>query len=251
MILIGNWKMAPGNTLKAVSLAKKIKNIANINKKNLFVIVCPPFVYLNSISKQVKNLNIGAQTVAPLDSIAQTGLVGVEMLKSFGTKYCIVGHSELRARGEDNESTKKQVTLLLSKNIKPILCVGEKERDNHGWYLSSVKEQIETALSGVQKNALKNIIVAYEPVWAIGNNAERVATPSECQEMVIFIKKIISDMYGEKVSNTIPILYGGSVDEKNAINFVTSGNADGLLVGRVSLDPKRFGEIAKSIAIKK
>ena len=92
MILIGNWKMAPENALKAVSLAKKIKNIANTNKKNLSIVVCPPFVFLNSISKQVKNLNIGAQTVASLDSIAQTGLIGVEMLKSFGVKYCIVGH---------------------------------------------------------------------------------------------------------------------------------------------------------------
>jgi triosephosphate isomerase len=250
MILIGNWKMSPDSLLNATSLAKKTNNIAKSYKKILTLVICPPFIHIPQISKQVK-INIGGQTTSSETSIAQTGLISATMLKSYGAKYCIVGHSESRARGESNESTKKQIANLLEKNIKPILCVGEKDRDSHGWYLSSVKEQIEVALSGVVKNSLKNIIIAYEPVWAIGSNAIREATPTECEEMIIFIRKILSDMYGEKISNSVSVLYGGSVDEKNAINFVTSGKADGLLVGRVSLDPKRFGDIAKSIAIKK
>lgn len=248
MILIGNWKMAPDTSVQAINLAKKIDKISKKYKKNLKVLLAVPFIHTGVVAKSLKSSILTGQSISSSKVVASTGSISASMARSYGIKYCIVGHSESRARGEDDKSINNQIKNLLEKGIKPVLCVGEKERDTHGWYLSSVKEQIENALSGVQKNSLKLVTIAYEPVWAIGSNSIRVATPSECQEMIIFIKKVLSDIYGDKLSNTVPILYGGSVDEKNASDFIDLGRADGLLVGRVSLDADKFGEIAKSIS---
>ena len=240
--------MAPEKSIQAVDLAKKINAIAKTYKKQLSVIVCPPYLHIPMLTKQVKTIVLGAQGVAPDSEIAQTGLVSTGMLKNYGVTYCIVGHSEARNRGEDNESVGNQVARLLEKKIKPILCVGEKERDTHGWYLSVVKEQIESAIADIGKSALKNIIIAYEPVWAIGTSALRVATPDECHEMIIYIRKVIADLYGDKSAGLVSVIYGGSVNETNAKNFITEGHAQGFLVGRVSLDSKRFSKLAENIA---
>ena len=247
-LLVANWKMAPETAIQAVTLTKKTHAIARATKKNITTVICPPFIHLQIVSKNARNLFVGAQGVAPVPTIATTGMVSAGMLKGAGVTYCIVGHSESRARGETNDLVKEQLDRLLEKKIIPILCVGEHDRDPHGWYLSTIKDQIESALLNIPKATLKRIVIAYEPVWAIGEHATREATPVECNEMVIFIKKIIADLYDEKVASGMTILYGGSVTEINASVFVTDGGADGLLVGRVSLDPKRFGTLAQRIA---
>lgn len=246
--LIGNWKMAPDTVVQVVSLAKATATIARTYKKSLSVIAAVPSIHISTIAKAAKNLHIAGQGVAPTTAIASTGLVGANMLKGAKVEYCIVGHSESRARGESNEIVRGQVDCLFEKKIIPILCVGEKERDAQGWYLSVIKDQLESAFVGVPKTALKRAIVAYEPVWAIGAHATREATPAECQEMIIFIRKIIADLYDEKVAASMNVLYGGSVSETNARSFVTDGGADGLLVGRASLEPKRFAKLAQNIS---
>jgi triosephosphate isomerase len=154
---------------------------------------------------------------------------------------------EERALGETNEIINEKILNLLRLKIVPILCVGEREKDKEGFYLSFVQEQIKGCLSTVPKAQIKNIIIAYEPIWAIGKNAAREATKEEFMEMKIFIKKVISDIYDAKVAHSIPILYGGSVNPKNAKLFIKEGGADGLLVGRDSLNPKNFGMILKAI----
>ena len=247
ILIVGNWKMAPEKSSQAIDLAKKINTIAKANKKRLSIVVCPPYVYISTIAKQLKNLTLGAQSVAESIEIAQTGSVSAGMLKDYGVSYCIVGHSESRAKGQTNELVQEQVIRLLDKKIKPILCVGEKERDSHGWYLSVIKDQIESALQSVPKATVKNITIAYEPVWAIGKDALREATPEECCEMIIYIRKIIADIYGDKVASSVTVIYGGSVDETNAVDFINSGMAQGFLVGRVSLDAKRFAKLADNI----
>ncbi len=247
-VLVGNWKMAPDTLKGAVDLAKKTSTIAKTHKKNLQVIIAVPFPHISLVTKNVKNLGIAAQNISSTINIASTGSVNAAMLKSYGVSYSIVGHSESRALGDTNEMTNEQIKRLLEKKITPILCIGEKSRDAQGWYLSAIKEQIEIALEGVLKASVKKMIIAYEPVWAIGKNASREATPHECFEMIIFIRKIISDIYDEKIAAHIPVLYGGSVDEDNANTFTTDGGADGLLVGRVSLDAKRFSKLAANIS---
>jgi triosephosphate isomerase len=247
--LIGNWKMAPEKTTQVVDLVKKTNDIAKLYKNTLVTVICPPSVFLSTVVKNAKvPLGIGAQGVTGNVAIAQSGLISASMLKENGAEYVIIGHSEMRARGDSNADVKEQLTRLFEKKLLPIVCIGEKSRDAQGWYLSEVKEQLETICADLTPLQIKKVIIAYEPVWAIGANAERAATPAECREMTIFIRKFLSDKYGEKVAKTIPLLYGGSADEFNAKSFIEEGGAEGFLVGRVSLDAKRFGTLAKSIA---
>ncbi len=252
LYLIGNWKMAPEKSTQAADLVKKTNDIAKLYKKSLTVIACPPAIFLSTAIKNAKvPLLIGAQGAAGSIAQAQTGLTSAAMLKDGGAQYVIVGHSEMRARGDGNADVKEQLTRLLEKKLIPILCIGEKSRDAQGWYLSEVKEQLETAFAGLLPVQAKKVIIAYEPVWAIGAAAERAATPLECREMTIFIRKLLTDKYDEKVAKAIPTIYGGSADEYNAKSFVEEGGAQGFLVGRVSLDARRFASLAKAIGNEK
>lgn len=247
-LLIANWKMAPETSKQATSLAKATGMIAKQVKKKVQVIVCAPSIYLAPVRAANKALALGAQDVAAATLVASTGRVSASMIKGTGATHCIVGHSEVRAAGDTNEIVKEKIDRILEAKLIPILCVGEKERDNHGWYLSTIKDQVESAFAGIAKPVLKRMVIAYEPVWAIGAGAAREATPVECQEMVLFVRKILTDLYDHKTARTVPIIYGGSVTEDNAATFVTDGEAAGLLVGRVSLEPKRFAKIASRIA---
>lgn len=248
LLLALNWKMAPEKAKDAATLAKQSFGLAKQYKKALTITVCPPFVHIPVAAKVSRALLVGGQTVAGDAEAAQTGLVSAGMLKAAGAAYCIVGHSELRARGETNVAVAAQVQRLLEKKIVPIVCVGERARDTQGWYLSEVKDQLESFLHGISKTALKHIVIAYEPVWAIGSKATREATPAECREMLIYIRKIIADAFDAKAGDGVRILYGGSVNEKNASLFISEGKAQGLLVGRVSLDAKRLKALAASLA---
>lgn len=247
-ILVANWKMAPSTPKAALALAKSTMAITKQTKKSLSVIACVPSVYLASVAVSAKSLVLGAQNVSTATDVASTGQISAAILKALKAEHCIIGHSESRATGETNELIREKLDRLVDQKITPILCVGERERDNQGWYLSGIKDQVESALSSIPKAALKRIMIAYEPVWAIGAKAEREATPVECREMVMYIRRLITDMFDEKTARSIPILYGGSVSEDNAAAFVTDGEASGLLVGRVSLDPKRFGKLATRIS---
>ncbi len=250
ILLVGNWKMAPNKDTEAINLAKKISLSAKAYKKSITTVVCAPAIHLPALIKNIKtNVCFGGQSVAPSEEIAQTGLINSAMLKSYGANHCIVGHSEVRARGENDEQILASTVSLLQKNITPIVCVGEKERDGHGWYLSSVKEQVEKVVLGVAKNQVKKLVFAYEPVWAIGKNAAREATVAESREMIMFIRKVIADIKDEKTAKNINILYGGSVNEQNAPAFILEGGAQGLLVGRVSLDAKRFTSLMKALSM--
>jgi triosephosphate isomerase len=170
------------------------------------------------------------------------------MIYNLGVKYVIVGHSERRSSlagaGEINEIVNKKVKAAISAGLIPILCVGENVRDENHEYLNFVKKQIEECLNGVSKNLIAKVIIAYEPVWAIGKGAFP-ATPEEFREMNIFIKKILSDKFGVKEASKVKIIYGGSVDDKNALDFIKDGQADGFLPGRASLDAEKFSKIIK------
>ena len=250
ILLIGNWKMAPEKNTEALVLAKKTLVIAKQYKKSVKMVVCAPSIHIPLLTKNIKTtLNIGGQDVSSNGEIAQTGFISAEMLKSYGASYCIVGHSESRARGISDDQALGSTLSLLQKKITPVICVGEKERDNHGWYLSTVKQQIETIVENIPKAQLKQLVFAYEPIWAIGKDAAREATVVECREMIIFIRKVIADAVDEKTAAGISILYGGSVNEQNASSFIAEGGADGLLVGRTSLDAKRFALLAKTLSL--
>ena len=148
--------------------------------------------------------------------------------------------------GETNSDINKKVRLALKYKITPVLCVGERERDHHGLYLSRIKTDLEEALAQVPKNILKNVVIAYEPIWAIGEHAQAPATPAESLEMALFIRKVLADFIHEREARVIRILYGGSVTAENAVEFLKQGGVQGLLVGRESLDAKKFASICMS-----
>ncbi len=245
-IVIGNWKMNPLSLKEArVIFNDTVKTVKQF--KNIDIVICPPFPFL-SIGDKLNNQNIhlGSQNVFTEKAGSYTGEVSSNMLSSIGVEYVIVGHSERRILGDTDKIINKKVLTALKSKLTPIVCVGENTRDRNGFYLAFIKHQIIECLSLVPKNQVKNIIFAYEPVWAIGENATHEATVDEFIEIQIFIKKIIADLYDMKTATSIRIIYGGSVHSSNAKGFVDAG-AGGLLVGRDSLSPKKFGDIVKII----
>ena len=246
-IIVGNWKMNPKSIKEAEAVFKETTKIIK-GLKSINVIICPPSPFLFIGSKiKIKSFNLGAQNCFYEPNGTHTGRVSVKMLESLGVEYLILGHSESRALGETNKIINKKVLLALKEKITPIVCIGENNRDKNGFYLATIKHQLTECLSSVPKSRIKDVIVAYEPIWAIGENAIHEATGDEFVEIQIFIKKIISDLYGLKTTNDLRIIYGGSVHPKNASEFIEKG-ADGLLIGRDSLKPKKFKGIIDSIA---
>lgn len=244
-LVIANWKMNPSSLREARVSFLAIKKGAALYKK-VEAGVAAPFVYLPELSKSAGGaLSLCAQNVSAEKEGPYTGEVSVAMLAGCKTKYVIVGHSERRALGETNTLINQKLkTVFASKKMTPILCVGEGSRDTGMWYLSEVKTQIEEGLAGLSKQNIASLVIAYEPVWALSSTENRRdATPADSSEMIIYIRKIIADMHGSTIANAVRILYGGSVDEKNAGGFVHEGGADGLLVGKASLTPAKFIKI--------
>ncbi len=219
------------------------KNISAIKKTE--IVICPPFLYLEKLKKLSKKIILGAQDGFWGDVGAFTGEVSSSMLYEVGARYVILGHSERRALGENNEVINKKIKSSLGVGLRPVLCVGENVRDADHGYFNFVKTQLEECLAGIQRASISKIIIAYEPVWAISTTKDRKdATPEDSKEMVIFIRKVLSDKFGPEVSN-MRIIYGGSVNTKDALGFLKEGGVDGLLPGRSSLDAKKFSEIVK------
>ncbi|MFA5095583.1 MAG: triose-phosphate isomerase [Candidatus Paceibacterota bacterium] len=242
-IVIGNWKMNPLSFKEAEKLFTDIaKSVSSIKKTE--IVVCPPVLYLEKLKKFSRKISLGAQNAFWGDTGAHTGEISAEMLYNIGVRYVILGHSERRVAGESNSDVNKKVKASIGAGLYPILCVGENIRDENHEYLNFVKNQTEECLKGISKNSISKVIIAYEPVWAIGKGAFP-ATPEEFREMNIFIKKILSDKFGVKEASKIKIIYGGSVDEKNAEGFIKEGQADGFLPGRASLNSKKFSQIIK------
>jgi triosephosphate isomerase len=209
-------------------------------------VLCPPYLYLEKLKKISRKIILGAQDAFGGDVGPFTGEVSAEMLYGLDVKYVILGHSERRALGESNSDVNKKIKGTLAIGVRPILCVGESARDESHSYFNFVKAQIEECLAGVSKNSISKIIIAYEPIWAISTTPDRRdATPDDSREMTIFIRKVLADKFG-KEAYQVRILYGGSVNEKDASGFLHDGGVDGLLVGRASLDAKKFIEIVKT-----
>jgi triosephosphate isomerase (TIM) len=243
-IIIGNWKMNPLTLREAEKLFSNVAKDISLVKKTE-IVLCPPFLYIEKLKKFSRKIILGAQDAFWGEVGAFTGEVSGEMLYSVGVRYVILGHSERRATGEGNIDINKKIKSALGAGLRPILCVGENMRDENHGYFNLVKNQLEECLAGVSKNLISKIIVAYEPVWAISSTLNRRdATPEDCREMAIFIRKILSDKFGGEASQ-MRVIYGGSVNEKDAEGFLKDGGVDGLLPGRASLDAKKFVEIVK------
>lgn len=243
-LVVANWKANPDTLKLAKENLNAIKKIAG-KFKNVETIVCPPTIFLESLKSSAKPASLGAQDFFPEPNGAHTGFTGYSALLETKIKYAIIGHSERRAMGEDNIFINKKVKVALANGIKPILCVGESKRDPNLEYLGLLKLQLSEGFKDVPKSRVKDVIVAYEPVWAIGDSAKRDAKPSEIEEIVILIKRIVGDIYKTASVPPVKIIYGGSVSTNNAEDILRISGVDGFLVGRASLTPKVLGEIIK------
>ena len=243
-IVVANWKMNPSGIEEANEIFSAIKKSAK-RAKNATVVVCPPFTYLHSAEKLYakSNIALGAQDVFWQNSGPYTGEISPGMLKDSGAKYVIVGHSERRTLFDTDEIVCKKVGAAIRSGLVTVLCVGESARDGDGKYFQFLKEQILSSLKGLQKRHLEKLIIAYEPIWAIGKDAKNSILPRDLHEIVILIRKILSDHYKAAVASRVKILYGGSVAATNAAELLLQGNVDGFIVGRESLSKEGFDKM--------
>lgn len=245
-LIVANWKMYPKSLKEAREKFVAIRKVG-ATLRNVQTVVCAPAPFIGDLKKLVTGHRVvlGGQNLWTEPEGACTGEISGGQLASVGAEYVVVGHSERRALGENDELVNKKVLAALKASLVVVLCVGEETRDSDGAYLRFIESQIREDLRGVAKKDLARIAVAYEPVWAIGSRALRAATPEDALEVSIFIKRALLDMFG-KASEAVPVLYGGSVDAKNAKAFLSDARMQGLLVGRASLDAKIFATILKN-----
>lgn len=249
-IVAGNWKM--NKTLQEANiLTSEIMGMVNDEvKSNVQVIFCVPFPYLLPVKNLLGNNNhisVAAQNCSEHESGAYTGEVSASMLTSVGIPSVILGHSERRQYyGEDGKLLAKKVDIALKHGLTPIFCCGEPlEIREKGAHEQLVKQQVEESLFHLPTESLKKIIIAYEPVWAIGTG--KTATAQQAQDMHAVIRKHLASKYGQEVAAEISIVYGGSVNAANAKELFANADVDGGLVGGASLKSREFTEIVKSI----
>lgn len=251
-LVVANWKMNP----ETLGEAKKIFNGIRFSGRmlrNTDIALCPPSVFLQPLLKlsHPKNIIFGAQNISNEIKGAFTGEVSGSMLKDLEAEIVIVGHSERRAMGETNELVRKKMQAAFDNGLRPILCIGEKERDKDGRHLGFLRDQIKECLVGLPKKHLIGITIAYEPIWAIGRSYKEAMNPTDIHETVLFIKKMLTEFFSLDVATASKILYGGSVEAENASEISRIGNVDGFLVGHSSLVPDRFAAILKAVDVKK
>ncbi|MEK7514527.1 MAG: triose-phosphate isomerase [Patescibacteria group bacterium] len=244
-IIVANWKMNPENEEWAKKIFLNTRSSALV-AKHTEVIVCPPFIYLSTLQKIAHGISLGVQDLFWEESGSFTGEISPTMAYGTGARYAIIGHSERRAMGETDEQVSKKIKAALINGFQVIVCVGEKERDAHGKYLQSLFLQIQASLGKIQKKHLSSIIIAYEPVWTIGKANFQALSSSLIEETALFIRKVLSDMYGYNEAMKFPILYGGSVSPKNAGDIIKKGNVQGLLMGRQSLE-RGFTDVISAV----
>jgi len=240
-IVAGNWKM---NTIlpEALALATEVSNLSQKVCECVGVYIAPPFTHLSDISKVINNKRVilTAQNCASEESGAYTGEVSVKMLKSIGVKAVIIGHSERRSYyKEDDQILNKKVKLVLANGLQPIFCCGEVlEERNSGNHFNVVKTQITAGLFDLTVEDFKKVIIAYEPVWAIGTGV--TASPAQAQEMHNFIRSLLIEKYGQAVADCCTILYGGSCKASNARELFENEDVDGGLIGGAALKAEEF-----------
>lgn len=242
-IIAGNWKM---NMLVSdvKPFVDEIKPLMP-KTKACETVLCVPAVNIAAMLKAGKEAKIavGAQDVSKFEKGAYTGEISASQLSDAGIKYCIVGHSERRQyHGEDDMLINAKALVLLEKGINPIICVGESlEQREMGLTMAHINYQVRAALHGVDATSLRRCVIAYEPIWAIGTG--KTATSEQAQEVCCYIRSIIRDMYGARPARSVSILYGGSMNAKNAAELLAQPDVDGGLIGGASLKPVDFAAI--------
>lgn len=244
-LLAGNWKMNTTST-EAVQLVTDLKKLVDgVNDRD--ILVCPPFTAICEVSNALRDsvIMVGAQNVFWEEKGAFTGEVSAQMLKSVGCTYVIIGHSERRQYfGETDETVNKRVHAAIKHNLKPIVCVGETlEQREKNETLKVIEKQIRGGLKELSVVSCQLLVIAYEPVWAIGTG--KTATPEQAEEVHAFIRKLVGEIFGKETADQVRILYGGSMTPDNVKTLMSQPDIDGGLVGGASLKADSFAKIVK------
>ncbi|MCK5032664.1 MAG: triose-phosphate isomerase [Calditrichia bacterium] len=243
IVIAGNWKMYKSNS-EAKELVEELKNKTNDIIKTR-MIVCPPYTALSIAAELVKgtNIQVGAQNMYWEQQGAFTGEISTEMIKSTGATFVLIGHSERRQFfGETDETVNKKLKAALQSGLNPIVCIGEtlEERES-GVTNDVVGKQVEKALADISTESMKKVVLAYEPIWAIGTG--KTATPEQAQDVHKFIRSVLYKLYSTEVGDEIVIQYGGSVKPENASELLSQPDIDGALVGGACLKADSFSAI--------
>lgn len=244
MLFIGNLKSYLSEIGQVDTLAKALNRLVKQSKHE--IVLAPSFPHLGYLAAKKHDFALAAQDISLYEEGAHTGEVTGESLRSLGVSYVLVGHSERRNMGESNEVISQKVSRALDSGLKVIFAIGEEERDSHGNYLSFITEQLLSVLGKRDPAILKNIILAYEPVWAIGKDADEVITAHDLEEMILFIRKIIAERIDEKYASKVKIIYGGSVSADNVEGLIIP-HIHGFLPGRASSTPETFSALIKAV----
>jgi triosephosphate isomerase len=246
-VIAGNWKMHK-DLSESQNLISKLINVLGKEDVNCDIIICPPFTSLSEAADLVKNtkIKLGAQNMHFENKGAFTGEVSAAMLKSVGCEYVILGHSERRAIfNESDEIINRKIKKALDSGLKPIFCIGETLQQRDGGIMNDViKWQVTEGLQHISKGEMEKVIIAYEPVWAIGTGV--TATPQQAQEVHVYVRQLINNIFGEDTAQELIIQYGGSVKPDNARELLSQSDIDGALVGGACLEADSFLKIIKS-----
>ena len=248
-LIAGNWKMNL-NHLEAIAVTQKLAySLEDRDFDAVEIVIFPPFTDLRSVQTLIDGdrlrLLYGAQDLSASASGAHTGDISGSMLAKLGCTYVLVGHSERRASHKENDEViNKKIKAIFSNELKPILCIGEDlETREAGNHIAHVLDQLRNCLKGFHKPDLKKIVIAYEPVWAIGTG--KTATPEDAQEVCAAIRKELRKIGSDEIADNCRILYGGSVKSFNTLDIMKEEDVDGALVGGACLDPEEFARISK------
>ena len=246
-IIGGNWKMNRGSPSSALNMLKSLKKLVK-NIQDIEIVITPPYTALTTIIKDLKNTNIkvGAQNMYFEESGAYTGEISPKFLKEIGCEYVILGHSERRdIFKESDEMVNKKIKKALRFNLKPIVCIGEHlEEREEGKTEEIIKNQLDFSFKDLIKEEMMRIVIAYEPIWAIGTG--KTATPEQAEDVHKFIRQKLSEKYDHELSEKVRIQYGGSIKPNNAEELFQKENVDGGLVGGASLEVDSFFQIIKA-----
>jgi len=247
MLIVANWKAYVETKEKAKKLYAVSGTLAAKAKHEL--VLCVPYPYLGLFAGGKKSkVRLGAQDVSTSTGGAATGEVTAGMLSRIGASYVIVGHSERRAAGETDAEIAQKLQRALAEKLTPILCVGERVRDADAAYLAVVRTQLSAALGNLSQKERLAVVIAYEPVWAIGKSAAQAITPVDLTEMILYIRKVLNEFLPGKGAQNVPILYGGSTEPANARALASGTGIDGFLVGHASAEPASWIGIIKALA---
>lgn len=238
-LVIGNWKLNPQKVAEATKLVedlgKKYKPADDVT-----VVIAPTHVHLGDVQKKIgkKKLLLAAQNVSTEPMGPFTGEVSAAQLRDLAVSHVIIGHSERRAMGETDEVVQKKIQIALKHNLTPVICIGERDRDAKGDFYTFVEKQVKAIAAVLPAAQVKKVVIAYEPIWAIGTG--KTATPADVKEMQLFLFSVLTKLYDRATAAKVTLLYGGSVKKDNAAELHKEGGMDGFLVGGASLKVDEF-----------